>query len=330
MLLYRNILKGAIKNTWRHKYLWFFGLFAALLGNGGEYEILIRGLTGDSQQSFFPGLKTIAATGVFSIKTLSNIGQLFIKEPFTIIMMLLVGLIILILFGFLVWLTIVSQAGLVNNAALIIGNKKNNFQDGINAGIRNFWPVFGLNIIIKIVVFLVFLLISLPLILTATRVGWQVVSLTYGIFFIIFIPIAIALSFIIKYAIAYVVIKGVNFIEAIKSGWQLFIKNWLVSLEMAIILFLINLAIGLILVLVFLILAVPFTFLAMLFYKFASLLGFWMVIVFAIFLFFAAIVLVGSVLSTFQISAWTGLFIELVGKGGVSKINRIMGKITHS
>lgn len=327
MLLYRNILKGAIKNTWRHKYLWFFGLFAALLGNGGEYEILIRGLTGDSQQSFFPGLKTIAATGVFSIETLSNIGQLFIKEPFTIIMMLLVGLIILILFGFLVWLTIVSQAGLVNNAALIIGNKKNNFQDGINAGIRNFWPVFGLNIIIKIVVFLVFLLISLPLILTATRVGWQVVSLTYGIFFIIFIPLAIALSFIIKYAIAYVVIKRVNFIEAIKSGWQLFIKNWLVSLEMAIILFLINLVIGLILVLVFLILAVPFTFLAMLFYKFASLLGFWLVIVFAVFLFFAAIVLVGSVLSTFQISAWTGLFIELVGKGGVSKINRIMGKI---
>ena len=68
----------------------------------------------------------------------------------------------------------------------------------------------------------------------------------------------------------------------------------------------------------------------MIFYKFASLLGFWLVIVFAVFLFFAAIVLVGSVLSTFQISAWTGIFIELVGKGGVSKINRIMGKITHS
>ena len=71
-----------------------------------------------------------------------------------------------------------------------------------------------------------------------------------------------------KYAIAYVVIKGSGFVEAVKLGWQLFVKNWLVSLEMAFILFFINFAVGFGLLLLFLISAGPFLFLALVFYAF--------------------------------------------------------------
>ena len=42
MSFYRNILKQAWKITWRNKYLWWLGIFAALLGNGGEFEILFN------------------------------------------------------------------------------------------------------------------------------------------------------------------------------------------------------------------------------------------------------------------------------------------------
>jgi hypothetical protein len=41
MSLYRSILKRAWEISWKFKYLWFFGLFAALLGNGGEFEIIL-------------------------------------------------------------------------------------------------------------------------------------------------------------------------------------------------------------------------------------------------------------------------------------------------
>jgi hypothetical protein len=50
MTLYRSIFRQAWAITWQYKYLWFFGFFAALLGNGGEYEILSKGLRGDMSQ----------------------------------------------------------------------------------------------------------------------------------------------------------------------------------------------------------------------------------------------------------------------------------------
>lgn len=339
MFLYRNILSQAGKITWRNKYLWFFGLFAALLGNGGEYEILARGLSGNA--GFFPGWQRFIETGVFSSQTLINIKQIMHEDPLSLIMILAVGLVIFVLFGFLVWLVIVSQAALVNNSADIITEKKLGklrIQNGVAVGMKNFWPVFGLNIVIKLVIYLLFILLSLPFVLSLaphsfSEVGlaknsMAAIDLFYVIAFVIFIPLAIALSFIIKYAIAYVVIRGSGFCAAIRDGWKLFAGNWLVSIEMAFILFFINLLVGLALVLTVLILAVPFLFLALIFYYIFSATGFWVVAILALIIFLAITVLTGAALSTFQIASWTGLFIKLINKGGTSRIVRMFKKIT--
>ena len=50
MTLYRDIIKEAWQITWRRRFLWFFGLFAVLLGNGGEYEILFQNFDAISDQ----------------------------------------------------------------------------------------------------------------------------------------------------------------------------------------------------------------------------------------------------------------------------------------
>ncbi len=39
------------------------------------------------------------------------------------------------------------------------------------------------------------------------------------------------------------------------------------------------------------------------------------------------IILTGAALATFQISAWTGLFLELINKGGSSKIERVISAV---
>ncbi len=327
MSLYRGILGRALKITWRHKYLWFFGLFASLLGNGGEYEVLFRGLSGDSGQSFFPFWHNLARTGLFSGQTLDNISQLFKSDTLSMVILLLIGLIILALFCFLVWLTIMSQGALVSNSAGIIAGKVRVFKDGIVAGVKNFWPVFGLNIIIKAIIYLSFVLIGLPVIFSLFRGSRPGANILYVILFIIFVPIAIAFSFMIKYAIAYVVIKGSGFLQSLSQGWKLFIKNWLVSVEMALVLFFINFLAGLGVILLISILAIPFLFLALVFYKLMSLVGFWLVIFFGLASFLFIIMVVGASLSVFQISSWTGLFIELNGKGGVSKVARVFNLI---
>lgn len=327
MSLYRKILKKAWQIFWQNKYLGFFGIFAAILGNGGEYEIVFKGLNSDNNQEFFPAFKRISETGIFSGKTLTNIFQIMTEDAFSLLLILLISLAILFLIGFFIWLAIVSQAALVNNSAAFILGKKSNFLSGLESGKKNFWPVFGLNILIKIFIYLILTLVSLPIILSLNKTGLVTANFLYLIAFIIFIPLAITFAFIIKYAIAYVVVRSQNFSQALKSGWQLFIKNWLISFEMAVILFFINLAVGLAIILAILILLVPFLFLAFTFYYLASLAGFWTITFFGLICLLVLIVLGGACLAVFQTAAWTGLFLELVKSGAQSKLVRVFDQI---
>ncbi len=339
MPLYRRILSQAWKITWHHKYLWFFGLFAVLFTSGGEYEVFVRIFSGNINEPVLPGLGRVAETGIFSRQGIEGISRIAADDPLTLLKVGLILLVILVLFIFLIWLSVISQTALVKNAASLTGKKitpiappkagavsgkiaSNNFSSSVLKANEKFWPVFGLNVINKAAIYLAFVLVSLPIVLAAGGTSAIIKSL-YVIAFIVFVPVALALSFIFKYAIAYVVIKGNKFIDSIMAGWLLFIKNWLISLEMAFILFFINFMAGLLIVLIVLSLFIPFLFLALVVYQLASAVGFWIIITIAFIALLAIIVLSGAILSTFQISSWTTIFTELVNKGGVSKIVRI-------
>jgi hypothetical protein len=317
MSLYRSIFRQAWDITWQYKYLWFFGFFAALLGNGGEYEILSKGLRGDMSQGTVSFLRGTFETGLFSSQGLSNLMATMKTDPYTVLTIFLVGLLSLALFIFVIWLVMISQGALVNNAAMVKMKKKTDFQSNINSGIGNFWGILGLNLISKSLIYLIFGIISIAIIFS---------NMFYGLLFIIFIPVAISISFIIKYAVAYLVVKKTAFIESISKGWNLFFNNWLVSLEMAFLLFFINLFVGLCLVVLLIILSVPFLFLIILFNKFASVFFFFIMAGFSVVLFLSLVFIIGSMLATFQVSAWTTLFMELESKGGVSRLHRFFGK----
>ncbi len=320
MSLYKTILSQAWKATWRHKYLWFFGLFAALVGAGGEYNVLFRGFSGDSEQQIFPGINKIAETGVFSGQTLVNIGEIMRNDPLSLLVLSMVFLAILIIIAFLIWLSVVSQAALVDNSAKHLTNKKADFKTGIAVGTEKFWPVLGLNLIVKFLVYLIFIMVG---VLAVASVPWPI----FTIAFIVSIIVALSLSFIIKYAVAYTVIKKNGFVESVKNGWRLFIDNWLISLEMAVILFFINLLVGLAVVLVVLTLTIPFMFLVMVVYQVSVIAGFWLMVALALLLLLGIIMLSGAALSVFQISSWTALFLRLIGKGGTSKIIRMANNV---
>jgi len=322
MFLYRNILKQGLIITWQNKYLWFFGFFVALLGNGGIYEIIFKALRGETSQDLFVGLRNFVAILFSSDNLLANIVSLFKNDPANMIILLGTSLIMLIVFIFIIWMIMVSQAAIINNSANIINknNKSLGVKDSITIGRNYFWPVLGLNAVVKIVIGLIFLLI-----------GWSVIindaNLVYVILFIVLIPIAIIISFIIKYAIGYVVIKGKNFIDSITAAWRLFIKNWLVSIEMAFILFFINFLVGLGILLLTIVLSIPLIFLIYLFYVVLSLSGFWLMISLAFIVLLLIVVISGSALATFQTVSWTGLYLELINQGGTSKISRWVDKL---
>ncbi len=325
MTLYRNIFKNAFKNSWRYKYLWFFGLFTALLGNGGELDLIVKGFNGyNFEDGLFPVLKQYASTGVFNI---SNILQTTNNDPISMLIATCIFLIIITISAFLIWLIMTSQATLVNNSANIIGNKKHNFKQGLSAGIKKFLPVLGLNFLLKIAIYIIFVLLSVPIIMSLSYNNGFSSNLLFIVLFIIFIPLSIVLSFVTKYSVGFVVIKNKKFIQSIKNGFKLFKDNWLVSIEMAIALYVINILVAISLFIVFLILAIPFIFLFILIIKLKLIFIFWITFFIMILFYFILLITTGSMLAVFQTFSWTNLFVELTSKGAVSKITRIFDKV---
>jgi len=323
---YRSILYQAWKTTWKNKYLWYFGLFAVLLGNSGGMETIIQLLSQQNDTGFYAGLKAYIATGIFSATGAQGFWHFMTTDPLSFIILITVFLIFIVLGVFLLWLSVVSQAALVNNSARSATGKEHDFKHGLQIGIEKFWPTLGLNIVIKIFVALIVFLVSFPVMLSMGRLSLTFTNSLFIILFVIFVPVVICVSFILRYAICYVVIKDQKIKEAVKNGWKLFIANWLISIEMALALLLINFLVSVALVLIFLLLSIPILFLAFVFARLSFIFMFWAIIFIALICFFSLIVFIGASLTTFQTAGWTSVYIQLIGKGGKSKLARMFEK----
>ncbi|MDO8260963.1 MAG: hypothetical protein Q7T50_05730, partial [Candidatus Magasanikbacteria bacterium] len=170
-MTYRSILLQAWKTTWKNKYLWFFGLFAVLLGNNGGLEALFKLITQDGDTGFFVGVRRYAETGIFSKAAMANFGNFIVEDPLSFIILLTVFLIFIVLGVFLFWLSVVSQAALINNSAQAETGKDHDFKKGLEIGMKKFWPVFGLNVVFKIVISFIVILVGIPAMLSVGRLG---------------------------------------------------------------------------------------------------------------------------------------------------------------
>ena len=321
MTLYRDIIKRAIKGSWTNKYFWFFGLFATFFTSSSLYGLFVNVVSGEVSSNPFPILSRLSS--IFNLDTFGNIGAMMAEDPLNVGIIVLIYFSFIVLFFFVAWLSTVSQGALVNNAALELTEKENNLKIGLNAGIEKFWPVFSLNIFLKFIFYLGFFIISLPFILGIFQKESLSDNLIFSIIFVFFVSLAIIFSFIVKYSIAYIVLKKESFLGGLKRGWSLFKDNWLISVEMAFLLFFIDFFVNLIIILALTIIIVPFIFLAILLAGWGSLFGFWVLMLIALVLFVLIAAFSRAIITAFQIVSWTDLFVILTGQGGVSKLVRI-------
>ena len=321
MTLYRDIIKRAVKGSWSNKYFWFFGLFATFFTSSSLYGLFVNVVSGEVANNPFPILNRLSS--LFSLDTFGNIGSMMASDPINMAIIVFIYFSFIVLFFFVTWLSTVSQGALVNNAALELTEKENNLKIGLNAGIEKFWPVFSLNIFLKAIFYLGFFIISLPFILGIFQKESLSDNLIFSIIFVFFVSLAIIFSFIIKYSIAYIVLKKENFAGGLKKGWSLFKDNWLISIEMAFLLFFIDFFVNLIIILLLTIIIVPFIFLAFLLYGWGSLFGFWFLMLISLILFLLIAAFSRAIITAFQIVSWTDLFVILTGQGGTSKLVRL-------
>jgi hypothetical protein len=144
------------------------------------------------------------------------------------------------------------------------------------------------------------------------------------IFFVLAIPVLIVFSLIGKLASAYEITTRSGWRGSFISGLSLFANHWLVALEMALLLFIINLAAGIAFVLAIALIALPFLLISSFFAQASA--AFWVALFgqIGVVLFLLLLLLFGSALSTFQNSAWALLFLKIRSERHMPKLLRVL------
>lgn len=317
---YRHILAdawGAIKSA---KILWLLGFFVSFLGNGGVYELLIQGTGRLGLNQDFGGAFALAGVLPSGEQFAGAIGAV---GGFDAAVALLIGLTILAMLGLAVWVVVSSQGGLIAGIRDALKGRKVAFNESFGAGAEVFWPLFTLNLFSRLAVMALFYLLLALLVLLLTK-ATLVSSLAYLVGFLVAIPLTVIVGFITVYAACYVTLHRLSFIQALESALALFRRYWLVSLEMAVILFVVNVlvafALGAIMGAASLAL-LPFIVGASLLES-GPALG--MVLALAAVAGVLVLAIVGSGLAAFQYASWVALFNKLhtKGHGGTPKIVR--------
>lgn len=321
MFSYRKILKQALSIVWKYKHLWFFGLFASLAVAGGtmEYQFLTQSFGQGLISGSYQNLNGLLALSEFLQTVWLGLTSLFSQD----IIYILNALTIILLAGsflfFFIWLAISSQAALIDNVKKIIVPKKKinvaSLREGLTVGNHHFWSVLALNILIKILMGFSFFIVSLPLLFLVLQDSPAFI-ISYTILFVIFVPVAVSLSLIVKYAISTRVLENKSIVASLESGWHLFRKNWLISLEIALLLFIISFLASFVILIAMAIVFFP------LFWLGLALAINWISYLMIILALIVTIVF-GSILTTFQVTTWTDLYLHLKDNKGVAKLERI-------
>jgi len=297
----REVLQQALDLIWRKKFLWWLGFFAGLATYNGQADFLFKNINAvDSMQQYLVAVRDVVKSGQAD-SFFHLIRDFFVSQPAIafsyLFLIILIALIIL-------WLIIVSQAALVRIVGRSVEKKTSGIFDGLAVAGERFWPLFTINVIAKLFTWgLWVLLAGIPAIIYYLNgtFAWAV-TMSIG-WFLISVPLSIVISFLILYSSAYIILQGLPPLPAIRQAWKLFKDNWLVTLEIAGLIYLFNIVVS------FIVTAVAFYTIQP--YSWTGL---------GLLLFVLALEL--SFLSAFSYTAWTIVFQKLQTGRPESKIGQ--------
>jgi hypothetical protein len=211
---YTDIFKNAWQITWKNRFLWWFGLFLSLAAgfsinwNGGNWN------NSDPREQ----------------AVWQKISAFFSEHPGLI--PALVGITIALYIVFVI-LAALARGGAIKSIDYILKNQPAGFRPGMVEGKKYFWPILSLSIIL-------FFFIALSAIVLFTPVFFLFFSRVYfgGILLaacavLIFIPLIILASFVKTFGYIYIALGELGFRPAIENAYDLFLKNILTSIIMA-------------------------------------------------------------------------------------------------
>jgi len=303
---YKELIINAAKIAVSNKFFWFFGLFAAFLANGQFYQF-----SSSESSGAITAWKKIISTGIFNPDTFHNFLNLAQVNPIAFLSRLALLAAVVVMGILVLWLAVVSQGALIHGAAKLYSGKKIAFKDCLAGGRRHWWLIFFLQLLSKIILFLLLALTLLPGLQALLYAASQWKRSLYILLFLFIVLAAALFALIIRYSLSYGVIYSQRFIDALKSGFKLLRDNFLSSIEAGAIMFILNFLLSLALIVLFSALAIPFVLAVVIFYKLSLS---WLItaaLIIAVAVLAAAAMLTGGMLAAFNEIFWTYIFMAL-------------------
>lgn len=312
--LYRGILARAWMLAWNNKLLWILGGLSIFWGNLGAYNVFERSFG-------FPALSSYPTK---SEQIVSAVQQA--SGPSIAVGVFITLLILGLLAAFVVIVTI-ARGGLIDAMARRDGAKEASIGSSIVRGRKAFWPLLGIALLSRLDIPLsIFVLV--PFARRAALSGQE----HFYVFLLVFIVVtllSLTLSFLGIYASAFVMLKQDGFVSALRKSLALFGRFWLISIEMALILYAVTLVVGIGLIVVGFVLGIPLMLMYFIF-LFMHIPGAMLIVgIPAMILYIALLLLAGSIFATFYMTSWVILFKRLSEEGAVAKVVRLTARFGH-
>lgn len=329
---YGEIVRSALRISWRNKFLWFFGVFVggglasnfnipSGFGNGGTRNQNLPDFN-QTFSLFSSAASEFAGSGPASALALQ-------AGPGGTTIALIVGAVVLAVVLLLLYiaLVVVSRGGLAASVAAIDGGEGRRFGETWRAGLSNFWRVLlqaillflialGLSLAILVVVGLPVLLTFLLSQSVGLRVAISVVFALIGIllFVVVFVPFAIVSQF----AVRELVVGGGGVSGSIGASYRLLRRNlgrgllvWLLNIGLKI---LVGIATLIVLILLGLVLVGPGIAVAA---TGSETTGLVLGIIGGVLLLIPVLIITGAT-GTYFYSYWTLAYLRMKGVGGAA------------
>ncbi|MFC1598645.1 hypothetical protein ACFL2U_01365 [Patescibacteria group bacterium] len=314
---YSNILAQAWQITKKNRILWIFGIFASFISLEAVYEVIISQFNQlKNLDQFHLKLLKLYETQTDFFDLHIYFWSLFSKDYLAYLFVVL----LIIIFFLLIWLVFTSQIFIIKTARRLYLKKKMATNDDLGDSFTHFWPVLGINILGKLIIYAGFIALSLPLLYALLTKDQAAIFSTNLFFFAAFTIFAVIISFIVAYATNFIVLKNLHIFEAFKQAWRLFSRNISISLELAFILFFLKILSIILILCLFALFFIPAMALFMLSISASSIMGLVASLTLIILAFTAISIMVNSLFTTFYLSCWTITFIKLTEETLFSKV----------
>jgi len=307
--IYRQAMTKAWYLVWHNKILWILGLLSVMVGQFGVGDFVGKLLYWNDQtiHPFYVFSYAAYLLGLLPHSFMGTMGVLWA---------LILTFLVIALF---VFVAVSAQGALVAVVADWYKSKKaDKLMVAWHKGVKHFWRVLAINILAKVAFGVLLFLLGWAISIFGQSGFFSLLLL--GVIFAVVILLAFAVAAITVYSIGFVVAEDSDLFNGFSRGWQLFMEHLLVSMELAILLFMVGWIILALAFLISFIVFLPSAALWLLGGAVGSAAIMWIGLAVGLILLAVMWVLSGALFNAFTVSVWIYCFMKMKHTGIVSRL----------